>query len=128
MSERVQRKLLIVDDEKDIRDLCSTIIKRYFDFEIFSAGSLKEAEKIAGQNKIDFVILDLHLPDGVGFDLVPFLKNTNPKLKFLVVTAYNHCVEKKRAEELGAEKLLSKPFKSVDLKLEVEQMLECVND
>lgn len=127
MNAEKKRKLLILDDEKDIRDICSSIINRFFDFEIFTAGSLNEAKKIANANTIDFAILDLNLPDGVGFDLVPHLKNTNPKLKFLIVTAYNHCVEKNKAAELGAEKLLSKPFKSADLKLEVERMLKTVN-
>jgi DNA-binding NtrC family response regulator len=127
MSQKTKKKLLIIDDEKDIRDLVSAIIHRYFDFDVFSAGTLKEAQMMAKEEKPDFAILDLHLPDGVGFDLVPVLKNINPKLKFIVVTAYNHCSEKNRAAELGAENLLSKPFKSADLKKEVEQMLEKVN-
>jgi two-component system response regulator SaeR len=127
MSVKLNKKLLILDDEKDIREICQSIINRFFDFDIFTAGTLKEAKEIVENHTIDFAILDLHLPDGVGFDLVPHLKNTNPNLKFLIVTAYNHCVEKKKAAELGAGKLLSKPFKSADLKLEVEQMISTVN-
>lgn len=121
------RKILIVDDEQDIRNVCAAIIDRYFDLQIFCAGSITEAKSIAQQEQPDYAILDLHLPDGVGFDLVPFLKAANDKLRFLIVTAYNHCVEKSKAADLGAEKLLAKPFKSKDLKMEVEQMMGNVN-
>lgn len=107
--------LLIIDDEPDIRALCSSIIKRSFDFEVSESGSLAETKELLKSVKPDYVLLDLHLQDGVGFDLVPFLMKANPNVKILVVTAYNQCKEKKQAVNLGAFGLLGKPFKSNDL-------------
>ncbi|PHR46600.1 MAG: hypothetical protein COA32_10680 [Fluviicola sp.] len=114
--------LLIVDDEPDIRALCSSIVKRSFDFEVCEASSLSESKKMLNSIIPDFVLLDLHLQDGVGFDLVPFLMKANPKVKILIVTAYNQCYEKKTATDLGAFGLLGKPFKSQDLIERIEAM------
>lgn len=110
-----KKRLLIVDDESDIRDLCAVIILRSFDLIITKAASVKEAKKIIGENPQDLAILDLNLPDGVGFELVAPLKKANDNVKFLFVTAHNQCSDKKKAEELGAVKIIGKPFKSEEL-------------
>lgn len=114
--------LLIVDDEPDIRALCSSIVKRSFDFDVWEADSLTEAKSLLKSTAFDYVLLDLHLQDGVGFDLVPFLMKANPNVKILIVTAYNQCYEKKQATDLGAFGLLGKPFKSQDLVDRIEAM------
>lgn len=107
--------MLIVDDEPDIRALCSSIVKRYFDFEVYESASLSETKELLQSTPPNYVLLDLHLQDGVGFDLVPFLMKANPEVKILIVTAYNQCHEKRQATDLGAFGLLGKPFKSQDL-------------
>lgn len=119
-------QLLIVDDEQDIRDLSEGIIKRSFDLDIRKVGSVKEAEAAILHTAPDLVLLDLNLPDGVGFDLVPTLKAANKNVVFIVVTAYNHCKEKAKAIELGALDFLEKPFKSSDLSERVTKMIEKV--
>lgn len=119
-------QLLIVDDEQDIRDLSEGIIQRNFDLDIRKVGSVKEAESVILQMAPDLVLLDLNLPDGVGFDLVPVLKKVNENVVFIVVTAYNHCKEKAKAIELGALDFLEKPFKSSDLSERVTKMIEKV--
>ena len=83
--------LLIIDDEPDIRSLYTSIINRNFDFDIIQAESLESAKNILGEVQPDYVVLDLHLKDGNGFDLIPALKKVNKKVKFLIVTAFNHC-------------------------------------
>jgi len=114
--------LLIVDDEPDIRALCSSIVKRSFDFIVLESASLTESKALLQSTIPDYVLLDLHLQDGVGFDLVPFLMKVNPKVKILIVTAYNQCSEKRQATDLGAFGLLGKPFESQDLVERIEAM------
>ena len=60
--------VLVVDDEKDIRDICHGIIARSFDCEVISKSSIYEATVSIESNKIDIAILDVHLQDGVGFN------------------------------------------------------------
>lgn len=113
--------LLIVDDEPDIRALCSCVVKRSFDFEIIESGSLVETSELLHSIAPDYVILDLHLKDGIGFDLIPEIFEANAKAKILVVTAYNQCDEKRKSVHLGASGLLGKPFKS-------EELVERINE
>jgi DNA-binding response OmpR family regulator len=114
--------LFIVDDEPDIRALCSSIVRRSFDFEVCESGSLQETKELLKSIKPDYVLLDLHLKDGVGFDLVPFLMKANSKVKILIVTAYNQRHDKMQASNLGAFGLLGKPFKSQDLVEKIKAM------
>jgi len=102
--------LLVVDDECDIRALYKSILNRHFDFEIVEADSVKAVQKVLTTNVPDYVLLDLNLCDGEGFDVIPKLKLVNPSVKILVITAFNHCKEKQKAAELGAVGLLAKPF------------------
>ncbi len=111
----VKTSLLIVDDESDIRSLCTCIVAREFDFEIEQAASLKIAREKLKTFKPDLVLLDIHLSDGLGFDLIPDLKRANPDVKFLFVTAYNQSEEQKKAVDLGAFGLLGKPFQANQL-------------
>lgn len=117
-----QPVLLIVDDEPDIRALCSSIVRRSFDFKVIESSSLQGTKEMLTSVAPDYVLLDLHLQDGVGFDLVPFLMKANPNVKILIVTAYNQCHEKKKATNLGAFGLLGKPFKSQDLVNRINEM------
>ncbi|HLW30235.1 MAG TPA: response regulator [Brumimicrobium sp.] len=102
--------LLIVDDEHDIKALYKSIINRHFDFDVIETDSIKGVELCLKSHKPDYVLLDLCLSDGEGFDVIPALKKVNPEVKILVITAFNHCKEKQRATELGAIGLLAKPF------------------
>jgi|SRR5690554_86593 len=102
--------LLIIDDECDIKILYKSIVNRYFDFDIIEADSIKAVELSLKTHKPDYVLLDLCLSDGEGFDVIPALKKANPEVKILVITAFNHCKEKQRAMELGTVGLLAKPF------------------
>ncbi|MEX1193282.1 MAG: response regulator [Brumimicrobium sp.] len=116
--------LLIIDDEQDIRALCSCIVKRSFDFEIVEAGSLQETNEVLKTIVPDYVILDLHLKDGVGFDLMPAIHKVNAKAKVLIVTAYNHCDEKRKSIDLGAFGLLGKPFESEELVERINEIIQ----
>lgn len=102
--------LLIIDDECDIKLLYKSIVNRHFEFDVIEADSIKAVQTSLKTNKPDYVLLDLCLTDGDGFDVIPALKKANPDVKILVITAFNHCKEKQRALELGAVGLLAKPF------------------
>ena len=120
-------KILILDDEKDIRDICANVLSRHYNFEIFKVGSLSEARKVVEQEKPSYAILDLNLPDGEGLELVPSLKSSNNYAEFIVVTAHNHCSDKEKALNLGASSFISKPFTSKDLKGAFDNMLKNTN-
>lgn len=115
--------VLVLDDEKDIRDICHGIISRSFDCEVISNSSISEATLSIESTKIDVAILDVHLQDGVGFDLIPLLRTHNPAVKILIITAYNQCSEVEKAKKLSVDYFLGKPFTSTQLKKVLESWM-----
>jgi len=100
-------KVLLVDDEVDICLLLSGILQRE-GFETSYAQSLREAEEKLDQQEFTVVFLDLNLPDGVGYKLIPAIRKKN-KAKIVVVSAYDS--EREKAHEEGADYFIPKPFK-----------------
>ena len=60
--------VLVVDDEKDIRDICHGIIMRSFECSVLAKESIESARHAIESEHIDLAILDIHLQDGIGFD------------------------------------------------------------
>ncbi len=119
-----KKTLLIVDDECDIRSLCKCVVERNFDdFDIIGAQSIGDAIKLLANHTPDVVLLDLEMNDGIGFDLIPHLKDANPEVKILIVTAYTQSEERQKALNLGAYGLLGKPFRSEELVENIHQMI-----
>lgn len=114
---------LVVDDEKDIREICHGIIARSFDCEVHSSSSIAEATVAIELNKIDIAVLDVHLQDGVGFDLIPLLRARNPNVKILIITAYNQCSEVEKATQMSVDYLLGKPFTVSQFRTALEQWM-----
>jgi DNA-binding NtrC family response regulator len=120
-----KKTLLIVDDECDIRSLCRCVVSRSFEgFEVIDAPSIADAKHLLSAYTPDVVLLDLEMNDGIGFDLIPYLKKVNPDVKILIVTAYNQCEERQKAVQLGTFGLLGKPFRSEDLVERIHQMIK----
>jgi DNA-binding response OmpR family regulator len=104
-----RKKILIIDDEIDICLLVSSILKKE-GHETIAANSLED-----GQNKfVEFnpqiVFLDLNLPDGVGFSIIPKLKEINTTIKIIIVSAYDGVKERMEAKAHGIHHFLSKPL------------------
>jgi len=70
MTDVFDCKILIVDDEPELRGMVSEILRREGFFRIVSAADCKEARRLFAQEKPDAVILDVSLPDGDGFLLM----------------------------------------------------------
>lgn len=115
--------VLILDDEKDIREICHGIISRSFECKVISNSSVSEATTSININKFDVAILDVHLQDGVGFGLIPLLRKKNPEVKILTITAYNQCSEVQKARNLSVDAFLGKPFTATQLINELDRWL-----
>ncbi|MGD1842118.1 MAG: response regulator [Thermonemataceae bacterium] len=103
------KKVLIVDDEQEICLLLSNILKSN-GLKTYTANSLSEANELLKDEPFDLAFLDLNLPDGVGFQLIPVLKAHNKDIKCVIISAYNGISEKQRAKQEGADFFIGKPF------------------
>ena len=101
-------KLLLVDDEIDICLLLTGVLQK-LGFQTAYAHSLKEAkEKLLVGNDYAAIFLDLNLPDGVGYKLIPEIKKVNRKAKVIVLSAYDS--ERTKIDQKGADFFIAKPF------------------
>lgn len=106
-------KVLVVDDEPQIRRLLRKILERE-DYNVFLAEDAREAMRMLAIEKPDAVLLDLGLPDRDGLELVPLIK-AQSDAALLIVSAREGTSEKVTALDLGADDYVTKPFDSDEL-------------
>lgn len=92
------RILLAEDHEVVRRGICQILAGAIFPVNISEAASGQLAVELVRQNHFDLLILDINLPDGNGTDILPSLKQADPRLRILVLTMH--------AEEQFALRLL----------------------
>ncbi len=108
------KKILIVDDEENLRSMLITILEDENFFNIITADCVKSALEICQQEKPDIAILDVMLPDGNGFELMDALRSfTNIPVIFL--TAKDDIQDKYSGSRLGADDYITKPFMPKEL-------------
>ena len=108
MGEGVVR-IMLVEDQVGFRRAIAFLLSREPDLEVVAqAGSLDEARRCAAMVDFDVAILDLGLPDGNGADLIGALRETNPGVVVLVMSATLDGASLARAQEVGANGVLDK--------------------
>lgn len=110
---------LIVDDEADIGLMVSMFLKKA-EVETKYCETIGSARSEIEERSYDVFFLDLNLPDGTGFDLVPQIRAKNPNARIIIISAYDGLVEQKRAEEFKVNAFIRKPFS----KLQILQSIE----
>lgn len=103
--------ILLTDDEKIVIDSLTFILSKNFEKEIqlFSALSGPEALEIAETKKIDIVFMDIHMPGMNGLETIKLMKQLNPNIIIIILSAYDQFQYAQEAINLGAYKYLTKP-------------------
>lgn len=108
-------KILVVDDEKDIELLFRQRFRKLlkegaisFDF-VFSGETAMEYLQKTEPPDVALILSDINMPGMSGFALLEKVKKQFPALKVMMITAYGDSEYEKKALELGAESLLTKP-------------------
>jgi len=107
----MKKKILVVDDEKDIVDILKYNLERENEFEVLTASNGKEALAIAEMSP-DIIILDIMMPELNGFEVCKQLKN-NPatsKIPVIFLTAKENEIDEILGLEIGADDYISKPI------------------
>jgi two-component system, OmpR family, response regulator len=102
-------KVLIVDDELDICYLLSGMLKQR-NFRTGFVNSLSDAVIALQTDKPSLLVLDNHLPDGLGLDFIPYVKKNFPEIKVIMITAHDGSLERKQAYEGGVDLFVAKPL------------------
>ncbi len=125
MNELKNKKILIVDDEKELLKMLSEILYRGGFYNIFTAADCKEALQIAGERSVALYILDVNLPDGDGFELFEKLREFS-SAPAIFLTARGEGNDRITGLGLGADDYIVKPFLSDELILRVNAVLKRV--
>jgi CheY-like chemotaxis protein len=119
------KKILIVDDQVEVRDLVEVTL-RVGEYCIFQAASGIEALEIARKEKPDLIIMDVMMPGEIdGYMATRILKEEEQTKNTIIImlTARAQMIDKKRGYELGANGYLIKPFSPLELIKRVEEEL-----
>ena len=109
-----ERNLLIVDDDRPFLDrLARAMTSR--GFAVMTAATAKEAIVAVEQQAPDFAVIDLHLTDGYGLDIVPALRERHPDMRIVVLTGYGNIASAISAIKAGAVDYLAKPADADDI-------------
>lgn len=99
--------ILIIDDENDIRNLLSRII-RLEGYQVFQAETGKRGLKILEQEKIHAIVCDVKLPDANGVEMVSKIKELSPQSEVILLTAFGAIPDSVTAIKSGAFDYITK--------------------
>jgi DNA-binding NtrC family response regulator len=110
-------KVLIVDDQDDVRTLLSAVLED--DYSVMHAASGAALQQAFGNEQPDVVLLDVKLPDADGLDLLPQIKKRWPETEVIVLTGHGTMTMAVEAGKRGARTFLAKPFENEKLLADV---------
>ena len=111
----MKRKILLVDDEIDLRVVTSLGLKNA-GYEVFEAADGRQALDLARSKMPDLIILDIFLPGVNGDEVAKTLKNDEnlKRIPIILISAFSSALEE-RFGKCGAESSLAKPFAFAEL-------------
>jgi len=103
----------IIDDSLSITKTLKEMIESFGGHYIGSAANSTEAfaELVKSVNEIDFVMLDILMPDISGLKIIPAIKTINPQFKIIMLSALSSPANIQMAISLGASHFIAKPFR-----------------
>jgi two-component system, OmpR family, response regulator len=104
-----EARLLVVEDEPNIRELLSTSL-RFAGFEVHTAGDGHSALKLAESTHPDLLVLDVMLPDMDGFSVTRRLRDQGRQVPVLFLTARDDTQDKVTGLTVGGDDYVTKPF------------------
>jgi len=119
----MQGKVLIVDDEPDIRELLELTLGR-MSLDSESAEDVRSAKEKLASEPFDLCLTDMRLPDGDGLELVELIQNQYNQMPVAVITAHGSTETAIRAMKNGAFDFVSKPVDLQKLRYLVDSAMK----
>jgi len=124
MSETRRRTILLVDDDPLICQLGGELLE-HLGYRVETAGEAAQALEVFQRlERVDLVILDYHLPNGDGRQVLRELRGLDEQVRVLVMSGFISQQELARLEELGIQGFISKPFRLVALQSLIKAALD----
>ena len=106
--------LLIIDDDSDFCQLLISLMDNTL-LQVEAVHTLGQAQLIIDQERPHVILLDQHLPDGLGIDFIPKIRSAGGKINIIMITADPNSLVAVDARERGVRHFISKPcsFKTI---------------
>lgn len=124
--ENGKRKILIVDDDKEMMQAIKRILMREKVFLIAIANDGFEAGREFSNFKPDLIILDIKMPGFDGYQVCSYIRKdlADTRVKILAISGISASAEgAKKIIRLGADDYLAKPFSNEELKMKIRSLL-----
>ena len=121
--DRRAPRILVVDDERSIRELLSIVLRRE-GYEVLLAENGKSAIATLERESVDILISDIKMPDLSGVDVLRAAKRIDQDILGIMITAFASTETAVEAMRLGACDYLSKPFDVDLLRMKVREKIE----
>lgn len=123
MGQNDKKKILIVDDEPNVRRLVHTILSK--DFTVLEAEDGRQAIDVAGTQRPDLILMDMLMPRMDGLTACYTIKNdpTTKSIPVLMLTAIGFELNIKLSQQMGADAYMTKPFDSQALLDKIAEFL-----
>ncbi|TMI99473.1 MAG: response regulator [Bacillati bacterium ANGP1] len=118
----VTARVLVVDDEESIRDLCARVLSRA-GYTVITAPSGEDAVALLTREAFALVISDIRMPGISGLEVLERAKATYPEIRVVLITGFGTPQMLTRAQQSGADRILTKPFNPMELLAAVREIL-----
>ena len=118
-----QYKILLVDDNRDLTEMITEILRQSGYENIVTAGSVAEAMEVFQREQPDMAVLDVMLPDGDGFRLFQKIRERS-RIPILFLSAKDEDRDRLFGLGLGADDYITKPFLPPELVLRISAILK----
>lgn len=122
------KQILLVEDHAIVRLATKYLILDLLNpVTVFEAGTFRETLSQVAVNTFDLVILDISIPEGEGFNMIPKIREIQPKVLILVFTSLEERIYALHYIKAGANGFLSKTSSQNEIKRAILSMLESGN-
>lgn len=113
-----ERRILLIEDEQRIADILRFGLKEQgFDVEVAYDGRL--GYNLFQTRSFNLIVLDINLPGINGFDLCRLIRESNPEIPVIMLTALNSLADKIEGYDVGADDYIIKPFEFKELLMKI---------
>ena len=115
-------RILLIEDEPHIAEALTHALNEE-SLDTTRVGTISDAREAYKNNTFDLIILDVGLPDGLGFDFCEEIRGNGDNIPIIFLTSFSDEVDEVRGLSIGADDYVTKPFSAIALSIKIKKIL-----